>query len=377
MSALACIPGIFQFWRLPKRSDLLLSLVHFQVLLGLIQLLFAYHSPEWAARKMESNALIADHAIFNQAALTEIRPGRSVMLLDLTAPNPDVIVDGADQDEPWTVFFVHGSMATMQQFEAQITELYGSGNCRVVAFDAYGCGKSPRPTDFTAYSKDNLFQDLLAVFDRYKGFKNLVVGHSYGCSQVVQLANARGEDVHGITLIAPGFAPTNGEPPMMKAVKVFSAPLIFLNIIRPLLSRGFAERSFHARTRTESCDHHRRLLQRAAAFSGSNSMHVCQAFYQQMEWVKAADIDRIPCAVLLVVGEGDKICQVRYSLGIKEILAQKPSRLVRYHEVPEASHQVMQERPEQVCAYLADFLRSLEGGGGVGDGALDTETVQM
>ena len=33
---------------------------------------------------------------------------------------------------------------------------------------------------------------------------------------MVQLANARGEDVHGITLIAPGFAPTNGEPPMMK-----------------------------------------------------------------------------------------------------------------------------------------------------------------
>jgi hypothetical protein len=114
-------------------------------------------------------------------AHAEIRPGRSVMLLDLTAPNPDgqcslllcmcpraptrmhapthmyrhthttcntqysaslsrahthsfsfsltthilaVIVDGADQDEPWTVFFVHGSMATMQQFEAQITGLH-------------------------------------------------------------------------------------------------------------------------------------------------------------------------------------------------------------------------------------------------------------
>jgi pimeloyl-ACP methyl ester carboxylesterase len=104
-------------------------------------------------------------------------------------------------------------------------------------------------------------------------------------------------------------------------------------------------------------------------------MHVCQAFYQQMQWVKAADIDRIPCAVLIVVGEGDKICQVHYSQDIKNILAQNPNRLVRYEEVPEASHQVMQERPDQVCTFIADFLRSLEGGASAG--ALDTETVQM
>jgi hypothetical protein len=55
-----------------QRSDLLLSLVHFQVLLGLIQLLLASYSPEWAAKKMEANALIADHAIFSQSVLTGI-----------------------------------------------------------------------------------------------------------------------------------------------------------------------------------------------------------------------------------------------------------------------------------------------------------------
>ena len=55
-----------------QRSDLLLSLVHFQVLLGLIQLLLASYSPEWAAKKMEANALIADHPIFSQAVLTGI-----------------------------------------------------------------------------------------------------------------------------------------------------------------------------------------------------------------------------------------------------------------------------------------------------------------
>jgi hypothetical protein len=59
---------------------------------------------------------------------------------------------------------------------------------------------------------------------------------------VVRLANARAQDVHGIVLIAPGYAPDRGEPPMLKAMKVFSAPLIVLNLMRPFLSQGFAER---------------------------------------------------------------------------------------------------------------------------------------
>ena len=60
-------------------------------------------------------------------------------------------------------------MATMQQFEAQIADLHGGGNCRIVAYDAYGCGASPRPYDFGAYSQENSMLDLIAVFDRYKG----------------------------------------------------------------------------------------------------------------------------------------------------------------------------------------------------------------
>ena len=58
------------------------------------------------------------------------------------------------QKEPWTIFFIHGSMGNMQQFEVrggrgrdsgspdlsqgQIVEY--SKTCRVIAFDAFGCG---------------------------------------------------------------------------------------------------------------------------------------------------------------------------------------------------------------------------------------------
>ena len=114
-----CSHTLAQSWAL------VLSLLHVQVLLGLLQLLFHFRSPEWAARKMEERSLIADHAVFNSSLLTgsillvffcetallvyvcdcrcrwrrlgcshvrvfnvacaEVRAGRSLMLLDLAA----------------------------------------------------------------------------------------------------------------------------------------------------------------------------------------------------------------------------------------------------------------------------------------------------
>ena len=186
---------------------------------------------------------------------------------------------------------------------------------------------------------------VYALVDRYKGRKNLLVGHSYGCSQAARLAASRAEQVHGLVMIGPGYAPSHFPA---GSIKVFKAPLIVLKMMRPLLSRGFAERAFHPLTRQASCQAHRRLLRRAQVFSGTNSMHVCQAFYQQMLWVDEELLHHIPCAVLVIVGEGDKITPVKYAQAVHQVLRGNPRRLVEYSEVKEASHQVMQEKPLHV-----------------------------
>ena len=172
-----------------------------------------------------------------------------------------------------------------------------------------------------------------------------MVGHSYGCSQAARLAASRAEQVHGLVMIGPGYAPSHFPA---GSIKVFKAPLIVLKMMRPLLSRGFAERAFHPLTRQASCQAHRRLLRRAQVFSGTNSMHVCQAFYQQMLWVDEELLHHIPCAVLVIVGEGDKVTPVTYAQAIHQVLRGNPRRLVEYSEVKEASHQVMQEKPLHV-----------------------------
>jgi len=252
-----------------------------------------------------------------------------------------------------------------------VAEIHEGGKHRVVAYDAYGCGQSPRPHDYAAYSQDNSMRDLSAVFDRYKGRKNLLVGHSYGCSQATRLAASRAEQVHGLVMIGPGYAPSHFPA---GSIKVFKAPLIVLKMMRPLLSRGFAERAFHSHTRQASCQAHRRLLRRAQVFSGTNSMHVCQAFYQQMLWVDEELLHHIPCAVLVIVGEGDKVTPVTYAQAIHQVLRGNPRRLVNYSEVKEASHQVMQETPLRVSYLILEFMEKVEQGEEMDS---DTQTVEM
>lgn len=51
------------------------------------------------------------------------------------------------------------------QYAAQVPELQKAG-IATVAFDYLGCGRSEKPDDFTAYAAQQLYQDLVAVFDR-------------------------------------------------------------------------------------------------------------------------------------------------------------------------------------------------------------------
>jgi len=92
-----------------------------------------------------------------------------------------------------------------------------------------------------------------------------------------------------------------------------------------------------------------------------------------MEWVDSRLLEAIPCAVLLLVGEGDKVTPVGYARAIDEIVRRNSKRLVTYKEIKDASHQVMQETPDQVCAHIKEFLQKLE----EAPVDPDTETVEM
>jgi len=74
-----------------------------------------------------------------------------------------------------TVFFVHGSMANYLQFENLIENLRGDYN--IVAFDAYGCGKSHKPQGWEEYSADEHLEDVKAIVQKYKTCTNHLICH--------------------------------------------------------------------------------------------------------------------------------------------------------------------------------------------------------
>ena len=178
-----------------------------ELVLGFIQFLLGFRTKQPMAHQ---DPMLDDHSLFSLCAQEEIRPGRSVNVLHL--PFSPTGTGGSADD--LTIFFVHGSMANMQQWQGQAEPIPASplqtkqprspplpprlaplkyphadrsapasiapppgpggkssanqrkaltppakkqllhfrGRCHVVAYDAFGCGRSPKPRDFSAYS---------------------------------------------------------------------------------------------------------------------------------------------------------------------------------------------------------------------------------
>jgi abhydrolase domain-containing protein 8 len=258
------------------------------------------------------------------------------------------------------IFFIHGSMGHMQQFEHQILYCVSKG-WTVVAFDAYGCGESPKPYDWGAYSYVEQFEDLKAVYSMYKGRRNFLMGHSYGTSMALQLCAAMGADgcIPGLILIGPGFGPSHYPS---KSVKIFRNPVIVLQLMAPLLRRGFIQRALHRETLERKTIEHQRLVELIAAKQGSNAMHICKSFYSQMEWVNPETIQQVDADVVLVVGEGDQMLPPQNAACLADLLRnQRPQRETELYVLKNGSHQVMQELPSEVNKLLDAFvLRTLK-----------------
>lgn len=245
-----------------------------------------------------------------------------------------------DKNRP-TVFFVHGSMANYLQFESLIESLRGDYN--IVAFDAYGCGKSEKPQGWEEYSADEHLEDVKTIVQKYKTSTNHVICHSFGTSQGIRLANLSATlDIKLNSLILLGTAltlPDGGHP-------LFRLPLFFLNWIQPWLTSQFAGIAFH-----EDCSPD--IIEKSSEQSSSNPMHVCQAFYRQFKWCTAEEVAGVTCPVLILQGSGDRLTPVS---GAKQL--QRALQNCDMHLIEKAGHQVMQEAPEAVLGHITPFLAS-------------------
>ena len=98
-----------------------------------------------------------------------------------------------------SILLIHGSMASLEQYNYQFDYIIQNRpDINIIAYDTYGCGKSDKNLDdFEAYNTKELELDMLAVFDKFKRKKNIVVGHSYGTSMCLRLSYLRQDEVDG------------------------------------------------------------------------------------------------------------------------------------------------------------------------------------
>jgi len=270
----------------------------------------------------------------------EVRPSRSLA------------VHRRDGSSGLRLFFVHGSCASMLQFEAMISHFASLGH-EVIAYDFMGCGRSPKPRDWYAYDFGELSADLAAFLDKYGGAtkkkkKNVLICHSAGCSLGLGIASQPSNPVDGLCLL--------GAPSAYAVHNLFYLPVFVLNWLQPTLSAGFEGLALSQKTRDGATDVRRQVLALAKDVNGANPMHMCKAYYRQVRLPSDDDVRaagaRVP--VVLLSGADDMLVPPSASEALKALLPAETQMYI----VPDASHQLMQEDPPAVCALVDAFLKA-------------------
>mmetsp|Transcript_32712 Transcript_32712/g.41828 ORF Transcript_32712/g.41828 Transcript_32712/m.41828 type:complete len:307 (-) Transcript_32712:183-1103(-) len=264
--------------------------------------------------------------LFENAVIEEVRPTRKLRILHL--PNAESQV---------TLFFVHDACATMEQFSEAICLL--KEKYSIVAYDAFGCGKSERSNEYEAYSTAAHSADLLAIFNKYASFVNIAVGHAYGSSLVMKLATVfTGHNVEGMVLISsalhiqPGYS------------RIYSLPLSVLSLIKGVISSVFCFRAYNYFTSSAA-------KKKAILTASLTPTHVLKATYQQMRWAKIEYLSNIIIPTLIIHGKRDTIMPLSGAAALSEKLV-RSSVVV----VPNAAYQVMEDQPYVVTEHISEFV---------------------
>ena len=220
----------------------------------------------------------------------EVRPGRVVRILHHR-------VDGKTDKNRQTLFFFHGSMSSMLAFSSIYAPFIDSFD--IVAYDALGCGGSDKPLDYSAYTTSELVKDAVAIFDKHSSSINLLIGHSYGTSQLAHVCahlqrENRGDLIKGVVLLGSADV-------VVPSKTLFQLPVFVLNLLQSYLSKQFVQMAL-SKHADES------LREQMLQQSGQNSMAVCKYFYLNFEWASSDDWKGLALyPLLLLQGEDDQI----------------------------------------------------------------------
>lgn len=254
--------------------------------------------------------------------MREIREGRRLALYSISS-NSDT-----------TLFFIHGAGGRADQWKNQIDHF--KDEYQITTFDLLGHGRSPKPKK--GYGFNALLADAAAVFEHYKGNKNIVIGHSYGVALALHLAAKKQIEIQKLVLIGANA------PRPFSGSGIWKLPAFVLEWMRPMFSNGFVKGAFHPETSQE-------FIKKERSISDKNPMFMMKRLINGMKEVPALNLQSINVPTLVINGEADGLTPVS---GAKELVTLLPN--AELIVVEKASHLVMMEQPEMVNEIIRNFI---------------------
>jgi proline iminopeptidase len=264
--------------------------------------------------------------------------------------------DGAPMREKPTIVMVHGGPgadhSVSKPFFSQLTDL-----AQVVYYDHRGNGRSTGddPSDWTLAQWAD---DLRGLCEALGIARPIVIGTSFGGFVALRYATRYPDHPAGLVLISTAAKMAFEE--VYRAFERLGGPEI------GQIARAYWEQPteagralyrkrclpFYQRRGSGAPDWASRVLwrdQTALHFNGPRGEH------GRMDM--RADLHRIPCPVLLMVGEDDPITPPVFSDVIHDLL---PSGQCLYQRYAECGHGVVGDNPQEALAAIRQFVLGLE-----------------
>lgn len=288
------------------------------------------------------------------AELVEIRAGREIFCRHWILGD----VGKASKLQTINLVCVHGTAASHEQFLPLWKALDSinktkSGNLCIhcFAFDAIGCGNSPKLSDERAYQDSEQVKDLEILIEKFVNpkFKTFYLGHSYGPTWIYKyLRQPKQKEQQSTTpliLIATGLKCKElqvGGPALFKF-----APLWLLNCIQPLLTSVFLKIGFSTWTRQNN----HQLIAEARTANNQNDMQVCSYYYRAHDWLSKLDENNSPPPSLVLHGIEDEIIPIKCGQDLANHMK------TGFVTISNASHMVLLEQPDEVAEHVFSFLQ--------------------
>ena len=261
------------------------------------------------------------------------------------------VVEGEGQ----LVLLLHGFPETSRAWRKQLPEL--AGRFRVVAPDLRGFGASDKPRGIAAYRTSVVAEDIVALIHAFDAERAHVVGHDWGGGVAWATAMEHPEAVDRLVVLNcphPAVmrrALRSNWTQLRKSWYIFAFQLPWWP--ERMLGRDGAKaiKSSLRRTSQPGTFTDEDLDEYARAFSAPGAATGAINYYRAAVRSKVSR-RKIAAPTLLIWAEDDFALGIELTKGMDGLFEEPP----RIEYVQDASHWVMEERPEVVNRLLLEFL---------------------